>query len=506
MREAKKRPEGPRPGGVVFNFLSLLIGGFCVDVITLGYVLYAAKIIGPEGFGEFSYVMAIVTISSVFMQLGIPLLVTRESAISDEIEGHRTVQSATFVTLVLGSVVVLLVSVIVALLPFLNARISYLILALVSAIFNVEILIYGAYFKGKKQMAIPEAILVLEVIVKAAIGIALLWLGFSVLSLFLAQVVSAVLTTVVMIGTYRRYFGHWPIPAAKGHSKSLLKDGGQIAAARLTSAAFNRFDWIFLGTLKTNAVLGTYAAGYRFYEILIRVPGLMAVSVFPSICQGEKRGGDNRELLRLALKMAALPGCLFLVFLYYWAENLIALTLDERFLQAVPILIVLSVSLPFQGICGILYYVAVARRRQRYLVWSSGASAGTNIILCLLFIPLWGGLGAALAMLFPVILQCFLLGLVAQISFRDLGSLIVYVLWITLVAGSEVSMIYYIIPGFWPIQVVVAALFLIPLLWFMGGLNAYEKSILSQALRRFLGRASDKTVVIDAMENDRLDL
>ncbi|MBN1491893.1 MAG: oligosaccharide flippase family protein [Phycisphaerae bacterium] len=501
MRETESRPGSPKSRGIVFNFLSLLLGSFGVELITIAYLLYAARIVGPEGYGEFSYILAIMAISSVFFRLGLPLVVMREAAVSSRDDAHRVVQTAILLTLLLTVAGCLLIGSGGWFIPRLRANYSYLVLAMVSTAITVEDALINSYLKGRKLMAVASVIEIAQAACKAVVGVALLWCGFQVASFFWALIASSIFALVLYAWVYRRDVGYWPVPATRSNKKTLFKEGAQIAAAHLTSAAFNRFDWVFLGSLKARAVLGVYSAGYRFYEILMRVSGVMAVSVYPSICQSEKRGGDNRQLLRLALKVAVLPGCLFLVYLLYWAETLIVLTLDARFLQAVPILIVLCVSLPFQGICGILYHIAVARKRQRYLVWSSGASASTNILLCLCLIPLWGGLGAALAMVPPVILQCLLLARVAQVSFRDLWIIIVYVVWSVLMIGAIVSSVYYFLPVPWPVQIILSGLLLIPALWFASGLDAVEKRILSQALRRlFNWSPPDMAVGTDAMK------
>ena len=269
----------------------------------------------------------------------------------------------------------------------------------------------------------------------------------------------------------------------------LLHDGAQIALSDLTGAAFNRFDWIFLGSLKAAATVGVYSAAYRFFEILIRFPAQMAVAAFPAICESEERAGDNQAQLVLALKLGVLPGCVACAFLYFWAAPVIRLVLGPEYAGASLLLQVLGLSLPFHGACGILYHLAIARRRQRYLVWSSGACALTNVVLCLVLIPRWGGLGAAMAMVLPSVLQVFLLALAA----RETTSL-PSVLWYGVKAAAVTTMIAVGAHGLsrvgcpWPATLAVALVLIGPAIWAWSGLDAYEKDRLLRLVQRLLGR------------------
>jgi O-antigen/teichoic acid export membrane protein len=262
----------------------------------------------------------------------------------------------------------------------------------------------------------------------------------------------------------------------------LLKDGGQIVLGRMTSAVFNRFDWIFLGSLKAAATVGVYSIAYRMFEFCSRVPGLMALSIFPVLCEGEQQDRDVREQVLLAMKLALLPGCVVTVFAFCWAEPAIVLLLGPDYRGAGLLLFILSLSLPFRGVGHVLYHLTIARRRQRYLVWASGATAVGNIVLCLLLIPPYGAHGAALAMVGPSILQFWLLGLAAQQT-TDLARSLWYGLRVTVITAVPAVLLWATqMP--WYAAICPAAIVTAVALWFWSGFTADEKRMIRRVWRR----------------------
>ncbi|HUW85213.1 MAG TPA: flippase [Phycisphaerae bacterium] len=478
-----------RQQGVLSNFLSLLVGSLSVQAINFCYQVYAARSLGPDNFGTFSFIIAIVVMLGVCVSFGRGPVIIREIAVSDAARRHCVIRAALWQHLLISSVGALLLCGGSWFIPRLSSHLIYIGLAAGSLVAVGAGAVLDAYFKGARRMAVSSVSMVLRVVTKAVIGVALLWYGLSVLSLFVALLCSDVLATVFLVVAYHLHTGRWPLPGRRAEGRMLLYDGAQIALSDLTGAAFNRFDWIFLGSLKAAATVGVYSAAYRFFEILIHVPGQMAVAAFPTICESEGRPGDNRPQLILALKLAVLPGCVACAFLYFWAAPVILLVLGPAYAEAPLLLQVLGLSLPFHGACGILYHLAIARRRQRYLVWSSGACALANILLCLLLIPRWGGLGAAMAMVLPSVLQVFLLALAA----RETASL-PGVLWCGVKAATVATVIgvnahaLSLVGCPWPATLGVALVLVAPAVWAWSGLDAHEKQRVLRLVQRLLGR------------------
>ena len=478
-----------RRQGVLSNFLSLLAGSLSVQAINFCYQVYAARLLGPDNFGIFSFIIAIVVMLGVCVSFGRGPVIIREIAVSDAARRHCIIRAALWQHLLISSTGAILLCGTSWFIPRLSSHLIYIGLAAGSLVAVGAGAVLDAYFKGARRMAVSSVSMVVRVVTKAVIGVALLWYGLSVLSLFVALLCSDVLATLFLVVAYHLHTGRWPLPGRRREGSILLHDGAQIALSDLTGAAFNRFDWIFLGSLKAAATVGVYSAAYRFFEILIRIPAQMAVAAFPTICESEDRAGDNRAQLVLALKLAVLPGCVACAFLYFWAAPVIRLVLGPEYAGASLLLQALGLSLPFHGACGILYHLAIARRRQRYLVWTSGACAATNILLCLLLIPRWAAMGAAMAMVLPSILQMVLLCLAA----RETASL-PSVLWYGVKAAAVATMIAVDAHGLslvgcpWPVTLAVGLALVAPAIWAWSGLDAYEKQRLVRFVQRFLGR------------------
>lgn len=485
--------------GVLSNFLSLLAGTTCVQLVGLAYLTYAARVVGPDTLGVYSYIMAFTTLLTPIVTFGRQLVIARETAISSPERQHHLVQEAWHQHLWIGTAVAALFCIIAWWIPGLKPHFPYVVLITSTLVLIGPAMTIAAYFQGVKRMAISSLAQVVQIGSRAVIGVALLLSGFKLTALVGAFVLSSVIWSVYSILAYRRHSGHLLTPARRNEGKTLLRDGGQIVLGRMTSAAFNRFDWILLGSLKASTTIGVYSIAYRVFEFCTRVPGAMVLSVFPTLCAGEEQGRDIQPAVLLAMKLAMLPGCVVVVFALCWAEAVFGLLLPA-FRDAGLLLVILSIALPFHGAAQLLYHLTIAKRRQRLLVWTSGATAIANVALCLVLIPPYGSRGAAIAMVVPSFLQFWLLGAAAQQT-AYLGGSLWYSLRATAITGLLAGVLW-VTPLPWIAAALLAAIGTPVVLWFGSGFTTEEKAMIRGIWRRFTARLPWRSVSGATREND----
>lgn len=476
LEDDPSKPGPPPSQGIVSTFLSLLVASVCVQGLNVAYMIYAARVLGPEGLGAFAFIMAFTVLLAVCVTFGRGLVVTREATLSNPEEQHQLLQTACFQQgwmSVLGAGCFFLI---VGLIERLAPYTWYVLLAGASLVALGPATMFEAFFRGVKRMNVSSIAQIIQTVSKVALGVIMLWAGFSMLGLFIAYFISSATWSAYLFFAYRKHSGRWLIPRPGYANRMLLKDGSQILLGNLTSGLFNRFDWILLGSLRAMDTVGIYSAAYRFYEILIRIPGHLAVSAFPALCQGEEEGSDNRGPKRLCAKLAIVPGCIAAVFALWWAEPAVNLLLGPEFGAAGLVLQILFVSLPFHGGCAVFYHIAVARRRQRFVALPSGICATLNVALCLLLIPRYGPVGAAIAMTLPSILQCILLGYLA--GERAAFVPMVWFAWRVTAISLAATGVIYGAGIHWLGAAPLAGIVIAGLLWIWNGLNPEEMELI----------------------------
>jgi O-antigen/teichoic acid export membrane protein len=119
-------------------------------------------------------------------------------------------------------------------------------------------------------------------------------------------------------------------------------------------------------------------------------------------------------------------------------------------------------------------------------VLTSGATALSNIVLCLALIPPFGALGAAGAMVLPSALQFWLLACAARQAHEMVGALRYGLRAAALIAVITGAVWVTRIP--WFVAVVVASLASAVVVWCWSGLDAAEKELIGRVWRRFASR------------------
>lgn len=508
-------PAAPRAAGVAANLLALLTGTFLNQVINLAYMTFAFRLAGKQVIGEFSNIQACVTLLLPIVAFGRPMILAREVAIADSPRQHALLRVALLQQLLFGAGAFALLAAAAPFTPGLIGLEGFVAIAAASLLFNAWFMVAEPYFQGVRRMIVSSTASVLDVATRAGLGTLLLlgawqasdrataahWPALALLALVIPLAVSAIVSSVYFFLAYRRATGRALLPGRSAEGGPLMREGGQLALSQVTSSVYNRFDWLLLGGLKDAATLGVYSTAYRLFEVAMRVPGLIAVAVFPNLAISEHAadadGAAQRRRIDLALRVAVLPGSVVAVFTWWWGEPMALLLLGEEARGVGLILALLCASLPFAGICGIYYHLAIARRRQFYIFYTSGFTALLNVALCLLLIPRYAGLGAAASMAIPMAVQALTLSLAARVPLADLAAGLLHVARYLLLATGA-ALLAARLPLHWAIQLSASSVLLLTAVWTLGGLDATAKQALLQRaapmlpvrLRRVLVRSS----------------
>lgn len=193
----------------------------------------------------------------------------------------------------------------------------------------------------------------------------------------------------------------------------LLKESSAQYLSVIFDISLSRLDWILLGIMTSNVLLADYSFAYRAFE-LARLPLLiLAPVILPKISRFMSANKKSTSFYKqhinsvntIELFLAAL---IPLILNILWVPIISLITKgkygDSNALQ----FLILSLCIPLQFSINLLWSLSLGAKKYKSIAKITISCAVTNILLNLILIPFFNGLGAAIAFLITIIIQASL--------------------------------------------------------------------------------------------------
>ena len=385
---------------VVKNVFWLGIGQVGSRLIRAAIIIYAARILGAAEYGVFSYVLSLAGFFTIFADLGVSPLLTRE--IAGRPDKRATYFASAFwlknILLAITAVLIIFaapkfsnIEAAVALLPF---------VALLVLFDNFRDFTF-AYFRGIEKM---EREAILTVIMNTAIAVA----GFIILRFY--QTAGALLfsyiASVAILSVVAFYFVKNFIKGIfKNFDKEIFKqffhDCWPLAFSGLFGIFMLNIDIVMLGWWRTAEEIGYYSASQRIVQILYTLPAILASAIFPAAArfikqnETEKARGLSEKSMTF-LYLIAIPLTIGGIIL---GVPIIKFVFGEEYLPASASFQILIATLLIHFPGAILGNLIMAHNQQKRLVKYVAIGSASNIVFNVLLIPPFGIVGSAIATL-----------------------------------------------------------------------------------------------------------
>ena len=162
-----------------------------------------------------------------------------------------------------------------------------------------------------------------------------------------------------------------------------------------------------LGLLTSDSIVGIYSVSVRIYTIIKSVLGAFIMASIPRLSNMLAKG-DVDTLRNTAtdiyktLCLIMIPAIVGIVF---FRKEVILILSDSSYLSAGPSLVLLSIAILFALCAGFWSQgILIPAKKEKTVMNATIASALANIVLNLVFIPLWQENGTALATVFAEII------------------------------------------------------------------------------------------------------
>ena len=360
-------------------------------------VIYAARWLGANGYGVFSYALAIAGFLSLFSDIGVNWILVRESA------RHPDSRSKYIATTFFAKTALLSVALLLLLFaaPFLvKIEGAKLLLPVVALLFFSDGLReFGfALIRSLEQMETEAGINVFTNAATVTISLVALWHYRTPYSLALAYTIASLLGTLLTAGLLRSHLSGLVNNFQRQLVAPMLRAIWPFAAMNLLWSIFMYTDVLMLGWLSTATKVGLYSAAQRPVQLLLVLPMTVAASLLPALSRFAHQADSRfKSLIERGLALVMLMALPLAGGGVVIAHQLITLLYGAEYGPSIQIFRVLSLSFLITFPILVINNAVFAREWQARFLPNMLAGALSNVVLNWILIPHWGGLGAAAA-------------------------------------------------------------------------------------------------------------
>jgi len=377
-------------------------------------IIYAARVLGASEYGVFSYVLGLAGFFSIFADIGMSPILTKEIAKKPE-QTHSIFATAFWIKAILLAITVILIIFIAPFFSKIPEVKPLLLFAALLTLFDGVRDFSVAYFRAKEKMEIEALITTITNVAITIFGFIILRLTPTASALALTYALSAgtgtLLGVILLQSEFRKIF----ISFKKNLLRPMLELAWPIALTALVGVFMTNIDIVMLGFYRTAEEVGYYSAGQKIIQILFVFPGIIATSFFPTLSKyvGANNNSQVRKLMEKGVTLVfilALPLTIGGVLL---AQDIISFVYGAGYTNAILSFQVLLLTLLPGFPAAFFANQILVYNKQKVIPFTVFLTSVINIVLNVILIPVFGIVGSAAA---TVVAQVFYQGRLWHIS------------------------------------------------------------------------------------------
>lgn len=386
---------------IISNFISLSVLQVLNVILPLITIPYLVRILGPEYFGLLAIATSIIAYFSIITNYGFDITATREISVNREdkekiIEVYSSVMILKFILLIISLIVLSLV--IFSIEKFAN---NWGIYYLTFLVLIGQVLFPVWFFLGMEQM---KYITYLNVFSKSIFTILIFILVKQQSDYYLVPILTSLGFLLVGFLSIFIIYKKFSIPFKLQNRETLryhLYEGWYIFTSNISVTLYTTTTIVLLGFFTNNAIVGYYSIADKLIGGIKQLIAPISQTLYPFI---SRKANESKEVVLNIIKkiayIAILLSLLLTIFIYTYTEELLFLVFGKEANNAILIFRILTI-IPLLVVIDTLFgtlLMLVFKRNKEYskIILSAGF---LNLILALLFIPFFEGVGAAVSVL-----------------------------------------------------------------------------------------------------------
>jgi len=380
------------------NLSWILTAEIISKVVGLITTIYIARILAPEGFGLFSFVMVVASYAAIPVNLGFNDYGILKIAPDRTNNNIRTIVSRILVIRVLlGGFAILILLIFSQIIPRLKEIQTLIFISsgiIILLAFNIEWL----------YIAIEELNIVAVVKIISSLMFLFCVLLFvnnreDITAIIALNVGRQFLIVLPLLLVFIYKFQKICMKFTKKEFIRFFKHLIPLGIAGLAAQMYYSMDLLMLGFLENSKNIGYYAASIKLIALGINFKLLLGQIIYPKVVRSINNSTDTfKQIATIIQKYSLILGAAVGILMFYLADDIINLIYGHDYNSAI-LPLKITVWVLALEIIGIVYpYAIISIDRVVYAKIILTIST-INICLNLIFIPLFGIIGAAVAYL-----------------------------------------------------------------------------------------------------------
>ncbi|MDQ1250086.1 MAG: Polysacc synt protein [Actinomycetota bacterium] len=353
----------------------------------------ASRVLGPAGFGEYSWAMALAAIVASFGMFGFDMaLIQLGERNRDRVADYLS--SSIALRLVIGAIGVLVVTV----MPLTNPDGRWLLVVLTVALSldNLNMAMRASMSTIDRQRG-PAMVIIVQRVTTAVVSVAVLLAGFGVLAMAMAFTAGTALGTVsLFVLTARAGIPPRPSRLHKDSTTDLIRKSILPGLANTMNMQTTRVDMIALERRRDPDAVGYFAAAFKLVETSLFISDSLVRSAMPAMLYAK----DHRRVGEIVRAVLATDSVFYFpvaLALALRGGDIMALVFGSEFQAGGTAATALAIGLLAWVTLGTLTTSLLVRHHSKDVAAVAGVTLAVKLIIVWPLVDRYGMVGAGIA-------------------------------------------------------------------------------------------------------------
>jgi PST family polysaccharide transporter len=390
----KQTSLGKISGNVSWLFLDKVLK----IIIGLFVSAWVTRYLGPSLFGVLSFGLAFAALFMPLSSMGLPNIVVRN--IVRKPENKSEYLGTALIIQLITSIVSYGLSILIIFLIKPADQLQIIVVAIFSGMLVFRA--WGDTFNYWFQSQIQSKYTVWSNIIASAI-VAIIRISLILLQAPLLAFAGAMLFEIVLASGIITYYylsqneklSLWKFNLQQ--ARSLLADSWPLLLSSMAVVIYMKIDQIMLGSLVSNVDLGIYSAAVQLSEIWYFIPVAIASSFFPAVINTREKHSKNEYEFRMQMlfDLMVVTAYVIMILVVIFAPWIVSVLYGEDYIETGRILQIHILAFVFVSLGVARSNWLLAENYVKFSMFVTILGAVINILLNLVLIPRYAGLGAA---------------------------------------------------------------------------------------------------------------
>ncbi|MFW9835657.1 MAG: flippase [Candidatus Thorarchaeota archaeon] len=408
MPEPQFRSELPKSFSRVARNSLFVLAAKGIDIGTrIILVALIARYLGINLFGEFAFIMGLVSFLLPLTDFGVERIIVRE--ITNQIErANEYMNSALMLRAALAIIMIGSIVLVTQVLNWESRKILALYIASGSQVFISFGLIFLGVFRAFEEMHYQTILTLVHQSIKLVCVLLVIIYDLGFVFVFLAWAFADLIKMILQYLTVSMKFFK-PFPSFNWSlCKKLLKESYPLGIFAVIAVASFRVDIFVLQYFHGAVAVSLFEVPHRIIMQMQLLPASIVIALYPSLSRvASSARSALKDVYEKAFKFLFLLSLPITIALVIWAREVIVVVFGKDFGDAAVALSYLGWSICFLFLVSLTNFTLIAIGRQTMTTISVGVCFCVNLLLDLVLVPKYGYVGASVATLISY--GCFFL-------------------------------------------------------------------------------------------------